>query len=205
MKIGFFMGSFDPIHVGHINMIREVINKISLDKVIVVPSGHNPWKKDIVPAPFDLRVAMIAAAIKPFGDKVEVSDIESTFEPPYYANKPLNYFREKYKGEELYIICGSDTIDYIPYWKDAVTDILPFYQIICLERDDNGLHTCDTLLTRYTEDKDGNKYPYFHYCIRPISISSTYIRRQIKENKNIYPLLPVEVIEIIEKNNLYKK
>ena len=67
------MGSFDPIHTGHVNMIRVALKWV--DKIIVVPSGHNPWKKD-EPAPFKLRVDMIAAAIKPFGDRVEVSDIE---------------------------------------------------------------------------------------------------------------------------------
>jgi nicotinate-nucleotide adenylyltransferase len=202
MKIGFLLGSFDPIHIGHINMIREALNFV--DKVIVVPSGHNPWKKDINPAPFDLRVEMISQAILPFGKLVEVSDIEGTFEPPYYANKPLNYFREKYKNDELYIICGSDTADKIPYWKEASTDILPFYKIISLERDNVGTHLSgNDWQIRKVESTDGKTYEYKHVFILPFAISSTYIRRLIKERKIIFPLLPQGVLEIISANKLY--
>ena len=196
------MGSFDPIHVGHINIIRETLNKASLDKVIVVPSGHNPWKKDVEPAPFDLRVAMIEAAIKPFGDKVEVSDIESTFEPPYYSNKPLNYFKEKYKDDELYIICGSDTAEKIPFWKNAEEDIIPHYTILAFDREEDKYEKCTTI--NYAKGPSGKYYPYTHFHIEPFPVSSTLIRIMVKEKEYLYPLLPEEVIKIIEKNNLYK-
>ena len=132
MNIGFLMGSFDPIHIGHLNMVRLALNSGMLDKVIIVPSGHNPWKKE-EPAPFKLRVSMIEASIEEFGDKCEVSPIESTFDPPYYSNKPLNYFRENYKDDKLFILCGTDTLYKIPNWKNAETDILPFYGLIDTE------------------------------------------------------------------------
>lgn len=196
------MGSFDPIHIGHVNMIREALNWV--DKVIVVPSGHNPWKKDINPAPFELRVEMIKEAIKPFGDKVEVSIIESTFEPPYYANKPLNYFSLQYGEDQRYIICGSDTADKIPLWKDASTDILPFYKILSLERNEMGMHKSGyDWQMRKLDSKDGKQYEYTHVYIYPLPVSSTFIRRLIKENKEVYPLLPEGVMKIIKENKLY--
>ena len=197
IKIGFLMGSFDPIHVGHINMIREALNW--LDKVIVVPSGHNPWKKDIEPAPFELRAQMIYEAIKPFGDRAEVTDIEGTFEPPFYSNKPLNYFKEKYPEDDKYIICGTDTINKIPNWKDATTDILPFYKLMCIERDcstQNFIHS--------VFDKDGKEYGYENVLTCSMSVSSTQIRQLIKEGKETYPLLPNEVAIIIKDNKLYQ-
>lgn len=202
MKIGFFMGSFDPIHIGHVNMIREALNYV--DKIIVVPSGHNPWKKDIEPAPFTYRMQMIAYSIRNFGDKVEVSGIESSFEPPYYANKPLNHFKEQYSNDDKYIICGSDTVYKIPYWKDAVTDILPFYKILCLERDSNGLHGKVNCVTKKLTDKNGNEYEFIHVFIHPLPISSTYVRNLSKENKALYPLVTQEVENFINERGLYK-
>ena len=202
MKIGFFMGSFDPIHIGHINMIRAALAWV--DKIIVVPSGHNPWKED-EPAPFKLRMEMIAAAIKPFGERVEVSDIESTFEPPFYANKPLNYFRAKFPNDNLVIICGSDTADKIPLWKNASYDILPFYRILSIEREYQGMHKSgNDWQRRWVEDPDGKKYEYEHIFIHPFPVSSTYIRRVVKEGGVTYPLIPIEVDKIIKDNNLYK-
>lgn len=202
MKIGFFMGSFDPIHIGHVNLIREALN--FLDKVIVVPSGHNPWKKDITPAPFELRMNMISESIKHFGDKVEVSGIESTFEPPYYANKPLNYFKNIYKDDELYIICGTDTVEKIPYWKNAVIDILPFYRLLCLERDENITQNGNVEITKTIKDKEGKEHEYLYIPIHPISISSTHIRALVKNNKILYPLVEEAVEKIIYNNSLYR-
>ena len=191
------MGSFDPIHIGHINMIRESLEY--LDKVIVVPSGHNPWKKED-PAPFELRVEMIRRAILPFGDAAEVSSIEGTFEPPFYSNKPLNYFKEVYKDDEKYIICGTDTVEKIPRWKDAADDILPFYRIFCLEREQFiGFGRA----TWHVTDKNGKKYEYDKVSVIPMPFSSTYVRKLIKENKQTYPVLPECVAEIIKENKLY--
>ena len=193
------MGSFDPIHVGHINMIREALDWV--DKVIVVPSGHNPWKEK-EPAPFGLRMAMIAEAIEPFGNAVEVSGIENTFEPPFYANKSLNYFREKYKDDDLTIICGSDTANKIPFWKNAIEDILPFYEILSLERDENKSNS--GFVCRWAKGPDEKRYMYTHVFINALPVSSTLIRKLIKEDKNVYPLIPSCAIDIINKNSLYK-
>lgn len=195
------MGSFDPIHIGHINMIRAALNFV--DKVIVVPSGHNPWKKN-EPAPFALRVEMIRKSILPFDDAVDVSDIEGYFEPPYYANKPLNHFKKEYKYDELYIICGSDTVDKIPLWKNAENDILPFYKVLSLDRESNG----NTIKEGIIEEKtavygDGKQYEYINLSINPITVSSTDIRQLIKDNKPTYPLLPTSVYEIINNYKLY--
>jgi nicotinate-nucleotide adenylyltransferase len=200
-KIGFLMGSFDPVHIGHINMVRVALNSGLLDKVILVPSGHNPWKKED-PAPFDLRVKMIEASIKEFGDRCEVSPIEGTFEPPFYSNKPLNHFKEKYSGNELFILCGTDTVNRIPRWRNAATDILPFYGIIEIYR---GIEDpMDEGSERYVEDKKGNKYPYQRIIQGSyMTASSTEVRNSIKNGLITYPLINGEVEKIIKENNLY--
>ena len=46
MKIGIFGGSFDPIHLGHTRIINEAIISLQLDKMLIVPTKHNPWKED---------------------------------------------------------------------------------------------------------------------------------------------------------------
>ena len=47
MKIGIFGGSFDPIHLGHTRIINEAIISLQLDKMLIVPTKHNPWKEII--------------------------------------------------------------------------------------------------------------------------------------------------------------
>ena len=205
MKIGFLMGSFDPIHVGHVNMVRAALNSGLVDKVILVVSGHNPWKKE-EPAPFDLRYQMAIAATLPFGSRCAVSNVENLFEPPYYSNKPLNYFREIYPDDERFIICGTDTVTKIPHWKNFETDIFPYYGIIEVNRDSSikegeVKERCIPLRLESGEKVD---YVYKSIPIKALEISSTMIRDDIKNGRELFPLLTAEAIEIINKNNLYK-
>lgn len=198
------MGSFDPVHIGHINMVRLALNSGLLDKVVLVPSGHNPWKKE-EPAPFDLRVAMIEASIREFGDRCEVSPVESMFEPPFYSNKPLNHFKEKYKGDNLFILCGTDTVYRIPKWKDAETDILPYYGIIEIARENHESVLYEDS-DRTVEDKNGKKYPYQRIIKGSgMDASSTEVRNCIRVGLIVYPLINKEVEKIIKDNNLYQK
>ena len=176
------MGSFDPIHIGHLNIIREVLNSGLVDRIIVVPSGHNPWKKD-EPAPLDIRAFM-------------------TFEPPFPSNKPLNHFRELYKNDELYIICGTDTASKIPYWKNALTEILPFYSIIAVDRGDLNNEESSDIYT--VIGPDAKQYVCKRIMTSPLNVSSTEIRKLINEGKSVYPLVPISVLLTIENAGLYK-
>lgn len=54
MRVGLFLGSFDPIHIGHISIITTVLNANLVDKVIIIPAWHNPFKEHN-PAPFMKR------------------------------------------------------------------------------------------------------------------------------------------------------
>jgi len=188
MNIGFLMGSFDPIHIGHINMIRLALNSGLVDKVIVVPSVHNPWKKDS-PAPFEFRKQIIEASITQFKGLCEVSDAETMFDPPHYSYKVLNHFKEVFKNDKLFIICGADTTVNIQNWKNA-EDIIPHYGVIEIAR--NGEKT--------------NGVPYLSHSINTfmINVSSTEIRSLIRNGKLTYPLLTEGAIDIINRNNLYR-
>ena len=74
MKIGIIGGSFDPFHLGHKRIINETISKLNLDKMLIMPTKHNPWKDDCV-ANDKQRIAMIHLTME--GNKqYEISRIE---------------------------------------------------------------------------------------------------------------------------------
>ena len=103
MRIGLFFGSFDPIHIAHINVASCVLNSGLCDKVLFVVAQHNPWKER-TPAPFELRCKMVEESIKALGHKCEVCDLEKDIEPPTYTYKVLNKLMELYPQDELFII-----------------------------------------------------------------------------------------------------
>lgn len=205
MRIGLLLGSFDPIHIAHINMAACALNSGLCDKVLFVVAQHNPWKEN-APAPFDVRCEMIAASIRVFGDKCEVCALEKEIEPPTYSYKVLNKLMETYPQDELFLICGSDTIEKVPQWKCFESDIKDKIGFIVVYRNDS------------TEIEDERK-PFFihqgsmtsltnkefwYIKSRKIDASSTLVRAMIKKGVYPCPYVTTEVLEIINKNNLYK-
>ena len=191
MKIGFYLGSFDPIHIGHINVIRCVLNSKVVDKIIVVPALKNPWKY-IEPAPFDDRLKMIQMSIQPFGDKCEVSDIEKS-NNTHYSYETCQLLKEQYKNDILFIIGGSDVASTISKWKNYDEVISPNFGLIAVNRV-NG----DSPKHIFWEGRN-------HVSIvdNALDVSSTYVRQLLKTNTPVYPLIPLNVENYIKSNNLY--
>lgn len=205
MRIGLLLGSFDPIHIAHINLAACVLNSGLCDKVLFVVAQHNPWKKDD-PAPFDVRCDMIAASTRVFGDKCEVCTLEKEIEPPTYSYKVLNKLMELYPQDELFLICGSDTIENVPQWKCFDSDIKNKIGFIVVNRNDGT-------------EIDNEKKPFIihqgsmtnltnkeFWYIKPqkMNVSSTMVRSMIQRGMNPYPYVTAEVLGIITENNLYK-
>ena len=201
MKIGLLLGSFDPIHIAHINVVSCVLNSGLCDKVLIVVAKHNPWKKN-EPVPFDVRCEMIKASIEPFGDACEVCDLEKDIEPPTYSYKVLTKIREQYSDDELFLISGTDTFNHIPAWKNWETDIKPYFKYIVVSRYmTNDLKKGEA----YRVDTFGcNLGQVDEIVTTTLDVSSTIVRNMVASGKNPYPLVTREVLNIINRYNLYK-
>lgn len=169
MKIGFLLGSFDPFHISHLSMVTKALNG-GMDKVVIVPAKHNPWKKN-QPLPLDIRIKFIKDAIKPFGDKCEVTDIENEIEGVSYSYLTCNLLRKKFADNEFFIICGSDIANVIDKWKNYDTEIKPYFKTFIIPRND--------------------------------LISSTAIRKMVKNNEILYPYVTSYTEKIIKENHFY--
>jgi nicotinate (nicotinamide) nucleotide adenylyltransferase len=214
-KIGLLLGSFDPIHVAHINIAACALNSGLCDKVLFVVAKHNPWKK-AEPATFDLRCKMIEAAIEPFGDKAEVCRFEEEFEPPVYSYLPIGKAIETYPDDEIYLLAGTDTIERISHWKNFETHIKDKVGFIEVSRGDKGdslpldsekpfeidIITLANGFNKYRSEEVGLNVKVLR--IKRMDVSSTIVRKAISDGMNPYPYVTKEVLKIIQDNNLYK-
>ena len=108
MKIGIIGGSFDPFHLGHKRIINETISKLNLDKMLIMPTKHNPWKDDCV-ANDKQRIAMIHLTME--GNKqYEISRIEldNPTNEKNYTIDTIKTLKQLYPSDELYFIMGMD-------------------------------------------------------------------------------------------------
>ena len=168
MKIALYLGSFNPFHNGHRDVILSAIKDFGMDRVIIVPSMQNPWKKEKA-LDFDKRVEIICEAIDaiwfkdPKNNKKELShlfnyvsieNIEKSLIPPYYSYATLHALKNKYCNDEIFVLCGEDTMEKIPDWMNG-GEIIKDYNFLIVDRPKNSISSTyirEILRTRHKMD-----------------------------------------------------
>ncbi len=193
MKIGIFGGSFNPPHKMHLNIVEELLNEKVLDKVIIVPTGlHYSYKNNLVSN--EHRYNMLKLMTK-HNDKIEISDFEFKDEE-IHSYDTLEYYKNIYKKDTLYFVCGLDNISYVDKWYKGEY-LLNNYKFLVITRDTNNL---DEILLKYEKYKNN----IIITNIKSNTISSSYIREELKEkNYDLNDYLDQKVIDYIKENNLY--
>ncbi|MBU2061380.1 MAG: nicotinate-nucleotide adenylyltransferase [Bacteroidetes bacterium] len=193
MKIGLYFGTFNPIHVGHLIIANHMAEHSDLDQVWMVVTPHNPHKKKSSLLDDFHRLHIVHLATEGFS-KIKPSDIEFKLPQPNYTVNTLVHLEEKYPTHTFSLIMGEDNLKSLNKWKN--------YEVI-LQNHDIYVYPRISSEAENLELKD---HPKIHLIDAPIvEISSTFIRNNIKEGKNIQPLLPANVWEYIDHNIFYKK
>ena len=192
MKVGLYFGSFNPIHVGHVIIANYFAEHSNLDEIWFVVSPHNPHKKkDSLLADYH-RLAMVNIALEDYS-KLKSSNIEFDLPQPSYTVNTLVHLQEKFKEHEFCLIMGEDNLKSFHKWKNFEV-ILENNQIYVYPR-----------ITNNREKSDLLTHKNIHQIAAPrMEISSTYIRKGIKEKYNIQPMLPAKVWKYLDEMNFYK-
>ena len=197
MRIGLYGGTFDPIHTGHLIVIENAINYMNLDKVIILPSSNPPHKKHKKKTATNIRVEMVAEAIRD-NDRIILSTYESTDQTVRYTHETIRYFKKYFPEDEIFYILGEDSFLTIDTWKNY-EDILD-ENIIVFTR--SNIDSDSELVKKVEIIKKDNPNIFLINNLN-INISSTLIRGLVKAKKSIKYLVSDEVKYIIEKRGLY--
>ncbi len=193
MKIGLYFGTFNPIHVGHMIIANHLAEYSGLDQIWMVVTPHNPLKnkQTLLDDYQRLQIVFLATEAYP---KIKTSDIEFKLSQPNYTVNTLAHLQDKFPEHEFSLIMGEDNLYSLHKWKNHEV-ILQNHEIYVYPRISSEL-----------ENSIYKTNPKVHLIKAPIvEISSTFIRENIKNKKNVRPLLPEKVWEYIDHNNLYKK
>ena len=117
MKILVFGGSFDPVHKGHVAMLKKALAVIKPDVTHVVPAYHSPFKAKS-PTPFKLRMQMAKAAFSSLGPIV-FDDYELKRGGKTYSYQLVQYLQKRYKQADVYLLVGTDCLNDLHEWKNA--------------------------------------------------------------------------------------
>ena len=192
MKVGLYFGTFNPIHVGHLVIANHMAEYSDLDKIWMVITPHNPFKKKSSLLDNHHRYQMVQRALEEY-PKIDVSTIEFNLPQPNYTFNTLTYLQEKYPDYQFCLIMGEDNLKSFHKWKNYEV-ILQNHEMYVYPRISEG-----TIETQF------DNHAKIHKVAAPImEISSTAIRNGIKEKKNVRPLLPAEVFEYLDEMHFYK-
>lgn len=186
MRIGIVGGTFDPPHLGHLEVVRHVRDALSLDQVLVIPAGE-PWHKTDVVATSRQRLTMTQEA---FRDEpgVQVSDIDVVRSGPTYTVDTLRTLHAQQPDATWFLILGQDAAAGLPTWRepDAVRELA---RLVIVTRPDAGQHPVP-------ENADV-------VAMEPVEISSTQIRMRCAHGESIDALVAPAVARYIREHGLY--
>jgi nicotinate-nucleotide adenylyltransferase len=183
-RTGLFGGSFDPIHVGHLILAREALERLALERVIFIPAGISPHKLDRAPAPAEARLEMVRAAVE--GEPgFEVDDCEMRREGPSFAVDTARLMQARDPGAELFYFIGEDNLAKLDTWRE-IGELRRLVQFVVLARGPSG--------------EDGG----FPRITRQVDVSSTEVRNRVARGLSIRYLLPAAACEVIYRNGLYR-
>lgn len=184
MRTGILGGTFDPVHSGHVQLARAALKQLSLDRVLLLPSGEPPYKKPI--AGRADRLTMARRAVDGLKG-IEICELEILHPGPTYTADTLRRLRESYPGDELVYILGSDAAARVSRWKDA-DEARRLCRFACVVRA-GAQDTVPEGMLRMEADIPG--------------ISSEAIRSKINSGGTVGDELPSNVAQYIAARGLY--
>jgi nicotinate-nucleotide adenylyltransferase len=196
-KIGLYFGSFNPVHIGHLAIAGYITEFTDLDQVWFVVSPLNPLKNKETLLADHNRLYMTQLAIGD-NDRLKASDIEFKLPVPSYTIDTLTYLSEKHPKNEFALIMGEDNLYSLHRWKNAA-DLIGKYPVYVYPRP----HTVKPVSPVLDELLSTAKIN----CVNAplIDVSGTFIRKGIKDGRDMSYFLAPPVWKYIKEMHFYEK
>ncbi|HSH46712.1 MAG TPA: nicotinate-nucleotide adenylyltransferase [Longimicrobiales bacterium] len=192
MKLGIYGGTFDPPHLGHLVVAQEALHQLGLDRLLFVPAAVPPHKRDRGITDGRIRLEMLRAAVAGVPG-FEVSELELERDGPSYTADTLRQLGEAHPGAGLYLVLGADQANELHTWREP--DVIhKLARLVVFRR--AGEHP---------EIRPGDGEPPLEIEVPRLDLSSTIIRRRVRDREPIRFLVPDAVREVVERQGLYRE
>lgn len=196
MRIGILGGTFNPPHLGHLICAQEAYLQLKLERVTLIPARIPPHKRvDEEPGP-DHRLALCRAAVGD-DDRFDVCDVEIGREGSSYTVDTLEWLHSRESESELFLIVGGDIAAGLPTWREPER-VLSLATLAVAGRRGTSRGEVDAALSGLA---GGERARFFQ--MPTIGVSSTVLRRRVRDRQPIRYYVPDAVVSYIERHRLY--
>jgi nicotinate-nucleotide adenylyltransferase len=209
--VGLFGGTFDPVHQGHLDLARHVLERCRLDQVLFIPAPQPPHKGQPM-APFADRVAMLEAVLATEGERMRCSCIEAGLSTPSYTVHTVEALQKSGGQCDYSFLVGDDSLVDLPHWYRA-GDLLAVLNLIVVRRKSLDTEEIGRILRvldpSYRYDPHlglwrnfrGRTVTYLDDLELPVS--SSQVRESLARGE-IPAMLPPAVLAYIRQHHLYE-
>ncbi len=193
MNIGVYGGTFNPPHLGHLILAQSAIDALALDRVLLVPAFQSPFKLQSESLPAEMRAEMVELSVSD-NEKLEGEYYEVQHAGVSFTVDTLRHLRAKHPDDALFLLMGADTFLEFHLWKEPVA----IAEIATLAVAERPGYEIDLASHPYGKAARSFSMPL-------IDISSTDIRRRVREGLSIQYLVPWAVQVFIASHGLYRE
>ncbi len=199
MRVGIYGGTFAPIHNGHVAAAKAFMEQMKLDYLFIIPAYLPPHKQIDESDDPVYRLRMCELAFKDI-DGVVISDCEIARGGKSYTYDTLKELQRE--DTRLFLLCGTDMVLTFDTWY-RFEDIFKMCYPVYVRREN------DALIGNRIVSKINEYYQKYGVMFRkimtdPIELSSTDIRRAVKNGRDISGMVPTAVADFIKQNGLYR-
>lgn len=192
MNVAVFGASFDPPHNGHLTIVNNVLRLKKIAQIILMPVNIHPFAKKLTSTVHRLAMAKLLE-----GKNIKVSDLEIKRGKISYTIDTLNELKKLYPKDHFVWIIGEDQIKNFKKWK-SWQEIIEKFGLIVIPR--KGFRHSE----KQTQNNKKDTIPIAINSFKLIDVSSSEIKKRIKEGKSIKNLVPKTIGNYIIQNRLYR-
>ena len=198
MRVGILGGTFDPPHIGHLIAAADAVDRLALDRVVLVPAHAQPLKRDTVWATPEQRLAMarLAAGTDP---RLAVSSIEIDRGGLSFTVDTLAEWARRSPDDELFLLLGADVARSFARWREPLA-VMRLAELVIWQRGPAADAVADWL----PRDEAGRVPAHRVVEARRIDVSSTEVRARVRAGLSIHGFVPDAVRAYIDEAGLYR-